>query len=430
MKCLNIGFFQRLSFVGLATAGLPLSALCQPVLVPAPVPPAPVPAASAPEGQGGEPSPSVSGPAAIPGQSRLSSPFQYGPVVFRPHASYSVEYDQGLQSQPGQSHNTWLQTVSPGAWTQLGRIWSLDYTPTLAFYSDPYFKDTLGHAVSLNGNTAYEDWTYAFAQSAMLSSDSNVQTARQTEQQNYATRLNAGCQLGSKDSLQLGVAQDFGFVSGTGLQNSRTWSGSSGCTHQWDPAFATGLSLGGGYSVTEASSGQAPGTEMSYEQLNGQILWRVVEKLNLSLGGGGEIRQFLDSSQDSLISPLLSASITYQPVKPTTLFVAASRSVNASLYQNQLIEATLISGGVNQQLLERLTLSLSGGYSHGNYLSTQAGSPDGRQDDHSFFRAGLSTRFFKRGSAMVYCAISQNASNANGYGYNTTQSGLQLSYAY
>src|SRR5271170_2121787 len=67
---------------------------------------------------------------------------EWGPIAVYPHLVYQVTYGDGIQAQPGTNSTTWINTVSPGVYFKIGDHWSIDYTPTLAFYSNPLFQDT------------------------------------------------------------------------------------------------------------------------------------------------------------------------------------------------------------------------------------------------------------------------------------------------
>ena len=112
-----------------------------------------------------------------PAESATPLPLQWGPVTLHPHVGYQFLYGNGLQSSPGQQQSSIVQRVSPGILFNLGDHWTLDYTPTLNFYSSSSFKDTLDHAVQLGWGTAYGDWFFSGSQGFASTSDPNIVTA-------------------------------------------------------------------------------------------------------------------------------------------------------------------------------------------------------------------------------------------------------------
>lgn len=112
---------------------------------------------------------------AVPASALQQQPFQVGPLDLHPHAFYRFLYATGVQSAPGQPHDTISEDVSPGLLVDLGKHWTLDYTPTWTFYSDDQFHgtnefhNTLDHAATLNGGLAYGDWLLGFNQTYIRS---------------------------------------------------------------------------------------------------------------------------------------------------------------------------------------------------------------------------------------------------------------------
>src|SRR6185436_11729741 len=101
-----------------------------------------------------------------------------------------------------------VQQVSPGLAFRLGNHWTLDYTPTFTTYSNDDFKDTLDHSVKLMFGTSYQDWVLNFFTSYVSSSQPQVETATQTDQETFLTSLAATYHFNSKMALDLGVKQN------------------------------------------------------------------------------------------------------------------------------------------------------------------------------------------------------------------------------
>ena len=142
----------------------------------------------------------------------------WGPIDVHPHLLYTFLYGNGIEAQPGQQSQTAINRVAPGFLLDLGKHWSIDYTPSFNFYSNPLFKDTTDEFVTLRGDWIYEDWVLGLSQSYVSSTQPLIETGAQTEQESYATALNASYQMGSKLSLQLGLNQNFRDAGGKGCQ--------------------------------------------------------------------------------------------------------------------------------------------------------------------------------------------------------------------
>jgi len=163
----------------LATVAICSLANAQDTVTPPPAAPTPPPAL-APAPIGG--TPVVPSGNAVPNPIAAGPLAQWGPVSVRPHLVYRLTYGDGIQSSLGQPVTTGIQAISPGILLGLGSTWTLDYTPTWTLYSNRAFKDTLGNAADLHGDTAYGDWTFGFSQNYSRSSLPLVETGQQTEQ--------------------------------------------------------------------------------------------------------------------------------------------------------------------------------------------------------------------------------------------------------
>ncbi len=151
-----------------------------------------------------------------------AEPFQYGPVIFRPHVSYGVSYASGILAGLTGAQDTIIQQLSPGLTVDLGRQWSLDYTPTVMFYSTKQLQDGVNHAASLTGGASYEDWQFNLMQSYNSSDLPTTETAAQTSMQTYLTDLGAHYAFSDKMSADFDVNQNFSFVQD--FQDSYNWS--------------------------------------------------------------------------------------------------------------------------------------------------------------------------------------------------------------
>lgn len=371
----------------------------------------------------GESSAGATGPVLAPGS---DNPFVWGPLVFHPRAAYTFSYGTGLRSQPGQQERSIVQTLSPSLGIDLGRNWKLFYKPELTFYSSDNLEDTLSHSVSLSGHAATDVWTFSVGQTVSISSEARAETATQTDSKQYSTFLGAGRQLGRDWSLDLGVFQN--------IQSRSGYEDAQGDTYQWStmnwlnyhvgPAFGVAGGVGGGF--TDVTTG----SDMTYEQVQGRITFRVSQKIHAGMNAGVEIRQFVDSEQSDLINPLFGASVSYAPFEQTSLSLKASRSVDSSYFQSQVTETTSVSVGLQQRLFGSYRLNVSGGYSFTEYESSSSDLEVSRSDEGTFFRVSLGNQFLKRGSWSVFYARSENATGLAGYGYTSDQIGFTVSYGY
>jgi hypothetical protein len=370
------------------------------------------------------------GPLLVPVAPGQMGPLHLGRIDFRPHLTYQISYGNGLQSTPGQQIDTLINTVSPGILIRLGSHWSLDYTPSIRFYSDSHLKDATDHAVSLVGSTTYQDWTFGISQSYASTSEPLIETGGQTDQESYNTALTAGHQLGSHMSLDLGLTQSFRFVDqavgSEALSDLREWNTTDWLNYEFAPRLSVGIGPGFTYDNT------AVGPDITSEQLQGRVIWKVHNKLNFLLTGGLNAQQFLNSGSSDLLTPIFSLAVEYKLFDTTTLSLSGGRSVTPSYFQNQSTEATTINAGLRQRLLSKLFLNLGGGYGTTTYHGTTSGPTAagiGNYDTTSF-NVSLGTTLLKHATASVFYQLSFNSSGSALYDYTTRQVGLSLAYQF
>jgi hypothetical protein len=354
--------------------------------------------------------------------------FRWEGIQFRPHLLYRLSYGDGIQARPGEQSKTVINEFSPGILLNLGTHWSLDYTPTLRFYSSSRFRDNLDHEVGFHGGAVHGDWTLGLSQRYSSSSQPLVETGAQTDQENYSTAFNAGYHINSKLSLELAANQDLRFVgehdSTSQLTDTKTWSTMDWLNYQTIPQVGVAVGVGGGYTTMSA------GSDMTYEQIQARLTWVPGTKLTVTVNGGVDERQFVDSGLPSLLNPIFGLAVSYHLFDPTTFNLSASRAINPSYFFNQVTETTQISLGLNQRLLKKLSLSLNGGYRQTTYKATVSGFDISREDDYTFFTARLTTPFLKRGTAAIFYNSSENTSSGSDFTFSSTQVGAELGYRF
>jgi Putative beta-barrel porin 2 len=367
-------------------------------------------------------------------------PLQWGPVTLHPHLDYQLSYGNGIQSAPGQPHNTLVNQLSPGIMINLGDHWTLDYTPTLIYYSSSSFQDALNQSVKLNWGSAFgNDWFFTGSQSYTDTSDPEIETGTQTDQENFLTTLNASYLFNEKMSLDMSLNQDLNYIGNSEsltnqlqpLVDTKSWSTMEWFNYQFWPRFSAGLGLGFGYNQQDNSP------DSIYEQYQGRINWRATDKVSFQLSGGLHDQQYLSGDAGNLLTPIFDGTIQYQPFEQTQLSVNFNRTVSNSSYQSQVNIITAVTASLNQRLLGRLMLDLSGGYSTTEYQASVATFSTSRNDDVVSFTARLSCPFLKRATASVFYTYSNNNSTQSGfvtagtgYGYTSSQGGLELKYQY
>ena len=355
--------------------------------------------------------------------------FRQGPFAIRPHVDYRFLYANGVQFAPGTQVDTAIQAFSPGILLEVGQHWSVDYTPTLNFYSSDKFRNTTDHAVTLAGNTHYEDWSFGLLQTYQNSTQPLAETGTQTEQQSFGTSLTATRILNEKFSADFALHQQIQDT--VGFQGSRDWSASGFLNYQVYPRLTVGAGTVLGYVNLDR------GPDQTYQQLKAIANWRLTDKVGFSVNVGGEDRQFSGGGASDLLSPIFGASLQYAPRERTQLSLSANRVVAPSLFAfSPTTETTSLSVDINQRLFKKFQLNLGGSYNLSEYSVALPGfvPPPGtvldRKDDYYAFNARLSHPFLKRGNLAVFYQYSDNKSTAALYTYHSSQVGCEIGYRF
>jgi hypothetical protein len=359
---------------------------------------------------------------------------EWGPIGVYPHLLYQVTYGDGIEAQPGVNSTTFVNTVSPGVYFKLGSHWSLDYTPSLAFYSNPIFRDTTDQKVILNGGTVYRDWTLYLTQSYIDTTQPLVETGTQVEQEAYATAFNAAWEMSSKTTLQLGLNQNFRFAEG--LNNIHEWTTADWFNYQFQPQLSAALGATFGYDELSL------GSDMPFEQGLGRVIFQPGTKLRLLVIGGLEDRQFDRPPAPSEVTPIFQALGMYQIGDGTLLTVSAQRTVVASLLANQVNDITTTLVSVRQKIIGSAFAEISGGYTDESYTDIVPGpAPPGfynipirsdhveiRSDSRAYARISLTTVIHTRLTASIFYMYFDNSSSQANFKYSGDQGGLDLNY--
>ena len=362
--------------------------------------------------------------------------FQYSGVTLHPHVSYVVQDSTGINYAPGNNVSVVSQEFSPGLTADLGRHWTVDYTPTFNYFSVSELKPYVDQSGSINGVTHYEDWDLSFSQTLNSSSDPVAQTSAQTDQQAYATTLSAGYAFNDHWEGSFQLSQDINLVSG--FQNSYTWQTTDGATYNFSPTLNAGFSVGAGYTAVSGSSGvpgqSNPDIVNELFQLTGG--WRITHKTSIQASVGLSDQQYLAAGYGDSLSPIFGLTLQWQPFKDTQVSLSANRTTGASDYyvEAQSMDTTTVGLTLSQQLLVKYNLVLGVDYTRDDYtsaiLSQNIFPGNVRTDNMYSFNASFGRSFFKNGSWSITYSYQNIVSSLAGFSQHGNQIGFQIAWSY
>ena len=354
------------------------------------------------------------------------SSIQLGDIKLLPQLQLRYMQTNGIPLGAGTATSTdsSVFTFAPGLGLELGSNWTVSYNPTWTNYSNKTLTDTTSQSVSVIGAAKANEWTFQFSEAFQSSQDILVETARQTKQHTWATVVSAMRKIGQRSQYSgtFNLNEQYGDI----FDDSKTWS-----TDQWFRSQIT-PKLNAGLGVTLSKTDFSQRADVRSEGLLGSIQWKATEKVDFTAQGGVERRRIETAGSSSLRSPTLQISLNYRPFEQTRLTVAYNSATANALY-SELNQVTRNSGwsiALNQRLLEKLNLSMTYNDSSSDYKSTATtAQPTVRADKYKSFNTTLGVKILKYWTVSAIYQTAKNTSD-QGFGFSTTQYGVELSGAF
>ena len=359
-----------------------------------------------------------------------STPIQLGSVTFHPHLFYQILYGDGVLVRPGTPTVSTLQMIAPGLRLNLGTHWVFDYTPTQTIYSNPAFDDTLTHAISLNGGYRYGEWQFQVSQNYVTSSQSRIETGRQTDQKTYATALTASYRFGEHMALDTILNQQVLLVKNppsTPLAarspTTRDRFISERLNYIFSPRLRANVSVDMGYTSID------PGSDLTFTRPQVQFVWQPVQKLTFNLQGGFESRKFRSGLAQNQTTSTYNGIIADQPVESTTISFYLTRETPPSYVVNQTTQYNRWNIVLDQKVYKSITMHTGYSEEHSNYNSNADGAT-ARADKGYLYNLRLEATLFQRvGIKALYQHRKQN-SDSPGLSFAGSYVGFEIDYTY
>ncbi len=367
------------------------------------------------------------GNAASPSPPLVSS----GPFEIRPSLSYQLTYAEGLQQTPGVASDTTIQTFSPAVQVQLAKRTSVSYTYTRSLYSGDSFRDTEGHNASVSTSRTLGETNLSGSFGYQKSTDVLVETARQTTQESYRTRVGTGRSFGRHTAVSVDLShadrKAYGVLAPTPeLSNPGwvDWSAAVRAIYQFSSQAQA--ALGATRTISYVNTG--PDIVSTRPQI--ELSWQPTPRINTSLAVGMDYQSYSRGEVKQRSDPTYTLSGGYQLTSKTNLNVSADRATSASHFANQSTLAQTYRVGVSQRLLKRLFFNAGYSYQYSSFRNNFFVGALARKNHVETYTAGISTSFFQRGSLGLSYSESRNNSNFSLYSYATRQMSLNASYQF
>lgn len=268
----------------------------------------------------------------------------------------------------------------------------LSYTPDAVFFVDHDDENDVNHDVRIATRKERETWNAHGELRFQRITDADLDFGRRVRQTYYSANAAGERALSAKTYGGLGFRTYRAEYSGG--NSSTDVRGNATLDYQIAPKTRLGIGAALGYLYVEE------GADQTYQQPFLQLTYQPTAKLTFTGQAGEEFRQY-DSSVADRSRFIFALNSQYEASDSVTLSFEARRDTQSSAqYAGENIVASLYEAGVRQRLLQRIYVSLRGGFVRNQYEHNSPGAlaPSGRRDDFTFIRAGSSFDFTRRGT--------------------------------
>lgn len=325
----------------------------------------------------------------------------------------------------------------------------LDYTLDALLYTKNTAENTVEHFINLQGAYHFAQVTLSLSQGIQIlhstdlgspgsgsllggapdntgptaSAQVNLDVTQRTGLDIFTTRVDANYALSDKTSVDLdGYFSAYDYQT---LISSDTFSGDAYFNYSPTGKITLGLGVTGGYVIQSD-----PAPNEFYQQINLRLNYTATGKLSATGAVGVEVRE-TDGVSGADVTPIFDLTITYAPLNDTSLSLSASRRVDTSaVLTGENFDTTGFTLTVSQRLFQRLSASLSLGYTHSTYVDSGNGVAINRTDDYYFVQPNLDYALRDNLSVGLFYVRRQNSSSLLGNAFSDNQIGAHISFSF
>lgn len=376
--------------------------------------------------------------------------FKVGSVEVRPHASYSIVYDDNIflehkakgvvptKGNPGRDHD-FVHTITPGLRLSAGdsaqrqsTYFNANYDLAITRFTDYTGSDATDHNARVELGGKLNRLSISLSQALVSASDAdaaNLAANGRTKRKTWTTDVGFDYEVSEKTSLGLDLNQEIGDYK-TPLVDSTDRSAGIRLDHQVLPKVKLGVGAVVGYLEVDG----AGNPNSSYQQGLVRLAWAATEKLTVTGDAGFEHRNVQAAGAKDPNEFIFGLGVEWKASEQTTVSITGERGTKVSNANGtQLNQETSFTASVKHGLWEGVSIGLNGGYSLGQYSATTAAGAAGLRDDaYVFAKPSVTYKFMERAQASLFYQYRRNDSNlaSNGNDFYNNQLGLELSYRF
>ncbi len=298
----------------------------------------------------------------------------------------------------------------------------IGYTPEGVFFADHGGENALNHDARLAARREEELWNLQGELRFQSIEDTDIDVGQRLRQKYYTASAAGEHALTGKIT---GGAKLYGYRSeyATGF-SSTDMRATAYVDYQIAPKTSVGIAGVLGY--LNADSG---GNQM-YQQPLLQLKYQPTAKITFTGQAGEEFRQF-ESNVPNRSQFVFAANGSYDASDSTAFTLSARRETQSSAqYAGENIIQSLYQAGVRQRFLQRLYVSVNGGFVHNQYENNRAVATVLRRDDYTFGRVALTGDLTARGSLELSYEYRNNDSSISTFGFTENLASLGVSFLF
>jgi hypothetical protein len=296
------------------------------------------------------------------------------------------------------------------------------YTPEGVFFADHRGENALNHDARLAARREEELWNLEGELRFQSIEDTDIDVGQRLRQTYYTASAGGEHALTGKIT---GGAKLSGYRSeyATGF-SSTDLRGMADVDYQIAPKTRVGLAGVIGYLNVDGGGNQM------YQQPLLQLKYLPTAKISFNGQVGEEFRQF-ESNVPNRTQFVFAVNGAYAASDSTAFTVSARRETQSSAqYAGENIVQTLYQAGVRQRFLQRVYVSLNGGFVHNDYENNRPIAAVLRRDDYSFGRISATGDLTARGSLELSYEYRNNDSSVSAFGFTENLVSLGVSFLF
>jgi hypothetical protein len=367
-----------------------------------------------------------------------------GPFDFHPLLQVGSVYDDNIfisnRNRPlptgASTRYDEVTTVTPGLFIGTGdyadrveSYFNVSYLPTLYFFQNNSYLDTLEHDALLESQYKFSKLTLKLTQSYQNLSSATVDVGDRTNRKLYETYFGAEYEINDKVTADLSALYDARVYKLSA--DSNEWSGALFLNYQILPKTKLGIGATGGYlDISDSRNITPPNRYTPNQTYQGglvRVIWEPSSKLTFQAEGGIQIRQFDPQFVNDRTIPVFSLSAKWQPFNHTDINLRGYRHEDYSnTNQGQNYISTGFSINLQQRLFQKLVCSLQGAYENAEYQNITNPAAFKRNEDYLTLSPKLKWEFNKYFDASVYYRYRKNDSNSTFNTFDNNQYGVSV----